>query len=209
MISVCLCPWFAAPSRSCTRSCTNLKSCVSQDLWLRNPCWHSARLYAPGSCNIYMWATRVCNLRGHTFPLSYIWAPHLLVSHLVQNPGQAKHCRYRQVQDQSQICTLLKPWHSDHQVQTPCEYWVYQTVVCPHFGQLLFRTCRWKGSDLLKEGRFASKSWLKLGIANICLIFCFSLQNLIFAERGDPIMRTHTEWEMQIWTIQSSHEYYS
>ena len=65
----------------------------------------------------------VCNLQGHTFPLFFIWAPHLLLtSHLVQNPGQMKHCRYRQVQGQSQFYTLLKPWRSNHQVQAPCEY---------------------------------------------------------------------------------------
>ena len=120
-------------------------------------CLYCLRLYAPGSCSICMWATRVCNLRDHTFLLSCIWAPHLLVaSHLVQNPGQAKHCRYRQVQGQSQFYTLLKPWHSDHQV------WISNLSNCfmTPFGSTVISSMAVKALRHL-EGRSPSASRVK------------------------------------------------
>ena len=125
-------------------------------------CLYYLWLYAPGSCSICMWATQVCNLRGHIFPLSCIWVPHLLVaSHLVQNPGQAKQCRYSQVQDQYQFYTLLKPGiqtiRSRHLVNIDSIQLFYDPIwVNSYFVHDSERATFWRKVAV----RFASKSWL-------------------------------------------------
>ena len=41
---VCFCHQFTAPSRLLMMSCTNWTNWVSQDLWLRKPCWQSVSM---------------------------------------------------------------------------------------------------------------------------------------------------------------------